>query len=114
MSATLAFEENINNRRLILLLVKKLQQNIPYQIWNNIITLLDDENYIKVIEEKLIVHNALKLYCENKYDECASECRKQLEIYSNNISQTVDKIRDIRCGLFSRKELKSQYLQARL
>lgn len=86
MSATLAFEENINNRRLILLLVKKMQQNIPYQTWNNIITLLDDENYIKVIEEKLIVHNALKLYCENKYDECASECRKQLEIYSNNIS----------------------------
>ncbi len=28
--------------------------------------------------------------------------------------QTVDKVRDIRCGLFSRKELKSQYLQARL
>ncbi len=86
MSATLAFDENVDYKRLILILVKELQHNIPYQVWNNIITLLDDENYIKVIEEKLIVHNALKLYCEGKYDDCAIECRKQLQTYSNNIS----------------------------
>ncbi len=37
-----------------------------------------------------------------------------LELSFPDSPQTVDKVRDIRCGLFSRKELKSQYLQARL
>lgn len=86
LAASVAVDENIFAKNQILHLVKKIKQNIPYTIWNNIITLLDVNNFLEIQKEKLIVHNALRLYCNGMYDECTHECRKQLEIYSNNIS----------------------------
>lgn len=88
ISADLVFDDGFNYKSEILLIVQKMEQNIVYPVWNNIMVLLCENSTIKVEihQEKLAVHKALGLYCEKKQDECVDECRKQLEIYPTNIS----------------------------
>lgn len=70
----------------ILKLIEKMSEDIDWTGWNNILVLNGHNKYVKINQEKLEVHHALKLFCEQKENECTDFCLNILHKYSNNLS----------------------------
>lgn len=67
-------------------IIEDLAKNIDWIGWNNILVLNGKNEYIVINNEKTEVHNALKLFCEDRIEECSEFCINRLENYSNNLS----------------------------
>lgn len=67
-------------------LIENLATNIEWIGWKNILVLSGKNEYIELNQEKIDTHNALKLFCEDRLEECSEFCVTKLEEYSNNLS----------------------------
>lgn len=76
--------ELLNNNYLSL--IENLAVNIDWIGWKNILVLNGKNEYIELNQEKTDTHSALKLFCEDRLEECSEFCISKLEEYSNNLS----------------------------
>lgn len=86
----LVSSEVCNNRDFIksdfVELIEEMANSISWVGWNNILVLFGKNEFLVINEEKLVIHKALKLFCEKKEDECIAYCLHELKTYSNNLS----------------------------
>lgn len=61
-----------------------LKEKISCYFWKNICTLLGDNEKINIKDEKIIINDGLKLFCNGNEKEAYNYCEKMLMQYSNS------------------------------